>query len=94
MNDFNDGPLMVSCCAHVYRRQRPVLVVLRADQHWHFACGQDDDVDAGDPAIVSVTLLLHADPSLAPLFDLAPDSEALRENVQRKWVRMSRGRGK
>ena len=94
MNVFNDEPLMVSCCAHVYRRQRPVLVVMREGRDWHFACGQDDDADGGDPAIVSVNLLLHADPGLAPLFDLAPDSEALRENAQSRWVRMSRGRGK
>jgi len=94
MNVFKDEPLMVSCCAHVYRRQRPVLMVLRDHQHWHFACGQDDDADAGDPAIVSVTLLLHADPSLAPLFDLARDSEALRENGQSKWIRGPRSRGR
>ncbi len=94
MNVFNDEPLMVSCCAHVYWRQRPVLQVLRDHDDWHFACGENDDADAGDPVIVSVSHLLLGDPGIAPLFDLAPDSEAIRQNGQSAWVRGPMGRGK
>jgi hypothetical protein len=87
MNSFNDDHLLVFCCEHVFRHERPVLYVCREDGDWQFLCGQSDHSQSSDPLAVGVGHLIESDPSLSVLADLPANCEAERKSKVDEWVR-------
>ena len=84
---FEDLRLGAYCCGHVFRRERPVLLVSREGGDWQFLCGGVDHNDVYEPYHVSVAVLLDADPSLNQIADLSVDWEAERTEVGGDWIR-------
>lgn len=84
---FFDNRLGAFCCGHVFRRERPVLLVTREDGDWQFLCGKDDHVDPHEPYHVSVGILVAFDETLNEVADLPPEWEAERESPSASWIR-------
>lgn len=84
---FQDKRLGVYCCAHLFRHERPVLLVVRGDGDWQFLCGNVDHDDPLEPYHVSLGLLLDSDPSLHQIADLSADGEAERPEIGGSWLR-------
>ena len=78
---FTDQDLGVYCCGHLFRRERPVLLVVREGGDWQFLCGNVDHHDPSEPYHVSVGVLLDADPTLNEIADLPPEWEAERSEI-------------
>jgi hypothetical protein len=55
---FRDVRLGVYCCGHLFRRERPGLLIVREDGDWPFLCGATDHDDPDEPYHVSVVVLL------------------------------------
>lgn len=89
MRSFVDDHLMVFCCEHVFRGQRPVLYVCREDDDWQFLCGQSDHPRSTEPVVVGLGHLLAADPTLMELEDLPTEWEAERQSPGSPWIRTS-----
>jgi hypothetical protein len=86
---FDDLRLAVYCCGHVFRRERPVRLVVRDDGDWQFLCGDVDHDDPLEPYHVSVGVLLEADPTLHEIADLLPEWEAERKEPGSRWLSTS-----
>jgi hypothetical protein len=84
---FTDPHLGVYCCGHVFRRERPVLLVAREDEEWQFLCGGPDHPDPSEPYHVGVGPLVGHDPTLHGIADLPSDWEAERGSVDAAWLR-------
>lgn len=84
-----DSRLGVYCCGHVFRRERPVLLVVREAGDWQFLCGGADHDDPLEPYHISVGILLDTEPALNKISDLLPEWEAERTEVGRDWLRTS-----
>lgn len=87
MNGFSDDHLLVFCCEHVFRHERPVLYVCREGGDWQFLCGQSDHPHRSEPVVVGVGHLVESDPSLSALADLPTNCEAERQSKNDDWVR-------
>lgn len=84
---FTDQKLGAYCCGHLFRGERPALLVVREDGDWQFLCGDVDHDDLLEPYHVSVGVLLDADPTLNEIADLSPDWEAERIEISADWLR-------
>ena len=84
---FKAPRLAVYCCEHVFRRERPVLLVTRAESDWQFLCGKGDHQNAAEPYHVAVGVLTSVDPSLHEVSDLPTEWEAERASPDDRWVR-------
>lgn len=84
---FTDQRLGVYCCGHLFRRERPALLVAREDGDWQFLCGNVDHNDPLEPYHVSVGALLDMDPTLNEIADLPPEWEAERSEIRADWLR-------
>lgn len=85
--EFKDRRLGVYCCGHIFRRERPVLLVVREGGDWQFLCGAADHNDPNEPYHVSVGILLDVDPTLNEVADLPPEWEAERLEEGGGWIR-------
>jgi hypothetical protein len=72
-------------CSHVFKRERPVLLVSRAGGDWQFLCGDVHSDEAGH--VVGANHLFDRDPRLRELLDLPVDWFAERSSVDAPWVR-------
>ena len=84
---FEDRRLGVYCCGHLFRRERPALLVARDDGDWQFLCGGADHDDPLEPYHVSVGVLIDTDTTLNQIADLPPEWEAERPAVGDAWIR-------
>ena len=85
MNAFGPNNLGVYVCSHVFRQQRPILLVSHADGDWQFLCGgyhEDDEL----PHVVGIGHLIARDHTLEGLASLPVDADAERESVEHQWV--------
>lgn len=74
----------VYCCPHVFKKTRPVLLVIRDPEgDWQFLCGEDDDLST--PHHLGVGHLLEADASLKPMANLDPGFGAERSCKISEW---------
>lgn len=86
---FEDRRMGVYCCGHLFRHERPALLVVHSDGDWQFLCGGMDHSDALEPYHVSVGILIDADSTLQRIADLPPGSEAERRSIGEAWMRTS-----
>lgn len=78
-NDFG-----VYCCPHVFKNERPALLVVRdSEGDWQFFCGERDDTDTCHH--IGVGSLLDCDPSLQEMSGLSVASGAERDDSADKW---------
>jgi hypothetical protein len=84
---FQDERMGVYCCGHLFRHERPVLLVVREDGDWQFLCGNVDHDDPLEPYHVSVGVLLDSDRSLNQIADLPAEWEAERSAIGANWLR-------
>ena len=74
----------VYTCPHIFRKERPILLVIRdPDGDWQFLCGQEDDDE--ECHLVGVGHLLDEDPSLNLVAELGAGTLAERDNMQQNW---------
>ena len=76
-------------CIHVFKKERPTLLVTRADGDWCFLCGQEDEDVANSYRVVGLGHLIDADPTLSEILNLEPEQEAERQSVGANWIRTS-----
>lgn len=74
-------------CIHVFHGERPVLYVTRPDGDWCALCGAEHPDDASSYRVVGLGHVLHDDPSLEAVMDLAPNEEAERVAIGASWSR-------
>lgn len=86
---FENSRLGVYCCGHIFRRERPVLLVVREDGDWQFLCGGADHNDPLEPYHISIGVLLDIDPTLNEISDLPHNWEAERNEVGSDWLKTS-----
>lgn len=84
---FSDPLLGVYCCGHIFRRERPIKLIVRQEGDWQFLCGGADHHDPKEPYHVSLGVMLEYDSSLHELADLPAEWEAEREGPHKPWVR-------
>jgi hypothetical protein len=85
MRKIEPRKLGVIVCPHIFKEERPILYVCRADGDWQFLCGDGDHSDS-NAHLVGVGHLTDRDPTLNELVDLQPDYEAERGSVNDPWV--------
>lgn len=85
MKKLGPANLAAFVCPHVFKDERPILYVCRADGDWQFLCGEEDHSDA-DGHVVGVGHLTDRDPTLHELADLPSDYEAQRKQTGQAWV--------
>ena len=73
-------------CSHVFRNERPVLLVSRADGDWQFLCGEAHSEDE-EGRVVGANHIVDRDPRLRELDDLPVDWDAERKAVDAPWIR-------
>jgi hypothetical protein len=71
-------------CSHVFEDSRPILLVVNSDGEWQFLCGE---AHADIPLVVGINHLLHRDPTLREVLDLAENWEAERDRPNAPWQR-------
>lgn len=76
-------------CIHVFREERPVLLVSRAGGDWCFLCGETHNDSASEYRVVGIGHLFERDLSLLALADLLPEWEAERKSLTDLWIRTS-----
>jgi len=86
MTRFGPANLGVYVCPHVFRAERPVLLVSRADGDWQFLCGGRHEYGE-TPHHIGVGHLVARDHTLEQVADLAVDGEAERLSIEHPWVR-------
>ena len=74
-------------CLHVFRGERPVLLVSRPDGDWCFLCGDAHENDASAYRVVGIGHVLDRDQELRQALDLPPDWDAERGAVGQPWER-------
>ena len=75
----------VYVCDHVFKKEKPVLLVIRdPDGYWQFLCGDDGDTD-DDCHHVGVGHLIDRDTSLSDMTELDVGSGAERASINDKW---------
>ncbi|PKM01448.1 MAG: hypothetical protein CVV16_14530 [Gammaproteobacteria bacterium HGW-Gammaproteobacteria-6] len=75
----------VYCCSHIFKNERPVLLVVRdKDGSWQFLCGESDD--SCECHLVGVGHLLDRDSSLRRMAELSISSGAERQSDTDGWV--------
>lgn len=84
---FLNEKLGVYCCGHVFRQERPVLLIVRDGGDWQFLCGAVDHADPAEPYHVCLGYVLGADPTLHAQADLPTACEAERGAVGEPWLR-------
>ena len=73
-------------CSHVFRNERPVLLVSRATGDWMFLCGGSHP--SGElPHLVGCDHLFERDQRLREVADLEPNWDAERQSIEGSWVR-------
>ncbi len=72
-------------CSHVFRGERPVLLVFNEGGEFQFLCGLGHDAGAL-PHVVGIRHLLERDPSLAETLTIAEGFEAERASPTAAWV--------
>jgi hypothetical protein len=83
---FSKSNLACYICDHVFRNERPVLLVVYEDGDWSFLCGGDDH--SGDWCnVVGIGHLVKRDPSLNDCADLPDNFEAERAAPGSAWIR-------
>ena len=78
----------VYVCIHVFDRERPVLLVSRADSDWMFLCGEEHPQDAASYRVAGIGHVVSHDPTLEEVLDLAPEWDAERPSVGEPWTRV------
>jgi hypothetical protein len=86
MPAFEPRNLRSYICSHVFRHERPVLLVAHEDGDWSFLCGGTDH-GPDDCHIVGVGHLVDRDASLHACADLPNGFEAERQSVSEAWFR-------
>ena len=76
---------MAFVCSHVFARERPTLLVSRAQGDWQFLCGADHQ---DGPRLICMAHLVEFDPSLEDVLDLPSDMDAEREGIGDPWARV------
>lgn len=77
----------VYACSHVFRDERPVLLVVRDDDgSWQFLCNEPSCVEEGDIHLVGVGHLLERDGSLADAAEVQASQYYERRSVGEGWV--------
>lgn len=79
--------LRVFACRHVLDREKPVLLVSRADGPWCFLCGGAHEQSTNDFKAVGLEHVLEHDGSLLELLDLEVGWEAERQTPLAPWIR-------
>jgi hypothetical protein len=74
-------------CIHVFKNEKPVLLVSRADADWCFLCGDEHPEDAAYYRVIGIGHVLEKDSTLEELLDLAPEEEAERIAPGSPWIR-------
>jgi hypothetical protein len=74
-------------CLHVFKNERPVLLVDRRDGSWCFLCGDVHKLVASNFRVVGIGHLFDRDPTLLSLLDLPAEWEAERKSIEEDWVR-------
>lgn len=74
-------------CEHVFRAERPILLVSREDGDWMFMCGSGDHYDSELPRVVGLSHIIERDAALLEILDLLDNWEAERKDVHSPWVR-------
>jgi hypothetical protein len=73
-------------CSHVFRNERPILLVAHnKNGDWQFLCGEADHSDGDIPHIVGVGHVLDRDPSLEELRNLPLGWSAERQDAKSQW---------
>ena len=84
----------VFVCRQVVAREKPVLLVSRADGDWCFLCGGQHEQSTTDFISVGVGHMLEQDGSLVELLDLKSGWEAERKDRNSPWIRSEYFEGK
>jgi hypothetical protein len=83
---FTQSNLACYICDHIFRNERPVLLVAHEDGDWSFLCGGEDHSGNWCNA-VGMGHLLERDPSLNECSDLPDSFEAERASIGGAWIR-------
>ncbi|WDD98213.1 hypothetical protein [Thalassomonas actiniarum] len=76
----------VYTCPHVFKKERPVKLVIRdPDSDWQFFCGDEQADEAEECHLVHVSHLLEDDKSLEIMAELEPEERAERKDEQTDW---------
>lgn len=75
-------------CIHVFKKERPILLVSRPDGDWCFLCGAaDHENNENSYKVVGIGHVLEHDDRIREVMNLAPDWEAERKDIQSDWLR-------
>lgn len=86
---FESRGLLTYVCSHVFRLERPVLLVVHEGGDWQFMCG---GVDHGDDChVVGVGHLVDLDVALHDCADMQDGYMAERSILGAPWLRKSVG---
>ncbi|PRP91800.1 hypothetical protein [Enhygromyxa salina] len=88
MNQEFDYHLKSYICVHVFKHERPVLLVCRgADGDWGLYCGSPHKDSGDDYRVVGIGHVIDDDPALREVLDLEPGWEAERSGLGEPWRR-------
>jgi hypothetical protein len=74
-------------CAHVFLKQKPVLLASFEGGDWSFTCGEGHP-DSGDAyRTVGIGHMIADDPTLGEILNLPPNWEAERPSTDMPWIR-------
>lgn len=77
----------VLTCPHIFRNERPVLLVVRdPDGYWQFMCGKDDAEDKEGCHLLHAGHLMSRDPSLEGMAELEVATFAERQGTDSQWT--------
>lgn len=86
MKETHNYHTPVFLCSHVYKNEKPVLLVCKEDGDWQMLCGGEHDENE-KPVVVGIGHLLEKDPSLTEIIDLPDNWEAERQSINHPWIR-------
>ncbi len=73
-------------CSHVFRAERPILLVCLTDGEWQCLCGGNHPDDE-EPHVVGLNHLIERDSSLTEVLDLEEGWEAERNGPNDVWTK-------